>query len=71
MEKTLEKYSEILGKAEEQGDLKQAMRYMARRDLFFLLVIMCGRKDVIHPWLFDRCKEVQNSPDNYIDLWAR
>lgn len=47
------------------------MRYLARTDLFFLLWSILGRKDMWHPWLFDRCAEVNEYCDGYLDLWAR
>ena len=47
------------------------VRYLARNDLYFLLYDILGRKDVAHPWLFARIKEVQESPNDHIDLWAR
>lgn len=40
-------------------------------DLFYLLVYGMGRKDMDNDWLFARCREVQQSPDNHLDLWAR
>lgn len=48
-----------------------AQRKLCKEDLFFLMVYGFGRKDVDKPWLFDRCREVQLSPDGNLDLWAR
>lgn len=44
---------------------------LACNDLFFLLTGLCGRKDAVHPWLFDRVREVEAEPNNCLDLWAR
>jgi hypothetical protein len=41
----------------------QIGRYLCRTDLFFLLWFGFARKDVEHPWLLARCKEVQENPN--------
>lgn len=47
------------------------MAELGRRDLFFLLVYLCGRRDIDRDWLYDRCREVRQHPNGYLDLWAR
>lgn len=49
----------------------EAMRYMCKNDLFFLLVYGLNRPDADKDWLFDRCREVQLEPNDKLDLWAR
>lgn len=53
------------------GTLNATRRALAENDLAYLLVVICGRHDLLHPWLIARCDEVQDSPDGHIDLWAR
>jgi hypothetical protein len=54
-----------------EGIRRNNRRRLILNDVFYLLVRVCGRKDMIHPWLYDRCREVQKSPDGHLDLWAR
>lgn len=44
---------------------------LACNDLFYLFAVLCNRKDAMHPWLFDRVREVEASPNGHLDLWAR
>lgn len=44
---------------------------LGKGDRFFLGVHLCGRVDLIHPWLYARFREVEANPDGFLDLWFR
>lgn len=50
---------------------REAKRVLMRGDLYYLLRYACGREDLARDWLFDRCREVQFEPEEWLDLWAR
>lgn len=55
----------------EPGDRLGCLRRLCRTDLYFLLTVVLGRKDIEKEWLFQRCREVQKDPNERLDLWAR
>ena len=60
---------EAIGRKENK--LNQVVRSLCLSDLFYLLVRACKRVDMLHPWVFARVREVEASPNNHVDLWAR
>lgn len=47
------------------------IRWLCRNDLYYLLVKVCKRTDLLKPFFYERCREVEENPDGYLDLWAR
>jgi predicted phage terminase large subunit-like protein len=64
-------YDDILLDAEQSENTLQILQHLCKTDLYFLFRYGLGRSDAEHDWLFDRCVEVQNEPDNMLDLWSR
>jgi len=53
------------------GDLNGVVRALCCADLFYLMVSACGRVDMLHPWVYARVREVEQNPDDHLDLWSR
>ncbi len=66
-------YDLACAEADKKGRdiLREVMRDFCLRDLFYLLTRTCGRTDIDNDWLFERCMEVQQQPDGFLDLWSR
>jgi phage terminase large subunit-like protein len=54
-----------------EGERTGHLRNLARADLYFLLRYLLKAEYADSDWCFDRCREVQASPDGHLDLWAR
>ena len=54
-----------------EGKLPAVVRALVLDDLFYLLVRVCGRQDMLNHFAFARVREVQAAPDGHVDLWAR
>lgn len=60
-------WDEIDGKGKDG----EGVRWLCLNDRYYLLVKMCRRYDLWHPWTYARCREVEGAADGYCDIWAR
>lgn len=71
MELAIESYRAVHSAQVPDDVLVRMKRKLCQHDLFYLMVYILGRKDILHPWLFERCNEVQKEPNGCLDLWSR
>lgn len=71
MERVIAYWDDMEEDGRKSGKLPQVVRLLCLSDLFYLLVRICGRKDMLNEFAFARCREVETNPNGRLDLWAR
>ncbi|HEC61377.1 MAG TPA: hypothetical protein ENI27_03895 [bacterium] len=64
-------YDRLLSTAGGAEERQVIFKELAHTDLFFLLTRVLHRRDADNDWVFDRAREYQAAPDEYLDLWWR
>ena len=74
-------WDDLENEGRKSKTLPNVVRLLALADMYYLLVRVCGRTDMLpcegrtgyvdNTFAFERCREVQANPDGYLDLWSR
>ena len=70
-ENAIEGYRLMMEEALRRDEVDLVTRELALNDLFFLLVYVLGVDFANNDWVFARCREVQEEPDGFLDIWSR
>ena len=81
VEQAMRFWDEVESVGRNTNKLPHAIRILCLADLYYLLVRVCGRKDMLpcrgregyvdNQFAFERCREVESNPNGYLDLWSR
>lgn len=71
LKQALRYYEELINYPTTEDINKYIVGELGRGDRFFLLTHLLNRVDAVHPWVYDRCREVEANTDDHIDLWSR
>jgi predicted phage terminase large subunit-like protein len=61
-------FKDVDGSPAARRDL---VRHLNKTDLFYLLVVTLNRIDADNDFCYGRCREVEDNPNGYMDLWSR
>ena len=68
---TIGYWDALESQGEKQGRKNEVVRMLVLCDLYYMMVRVCGRKDMLTQFAFERTREVEANPNGYLDLWAR
>lgn len=62
---------EVFYRAVVERNDEREIRELVLADRFFLITVVLGIDVAWHPWVLERCREVERDPDERLDLWSR
>jgi hypothetical protein len=71
LDETISYWDSVEAEGRRTGKLNAVVRLLVCSDLYYLLVRVCKRTDMLNEFAFARCREVEAAPNGYVDLWAR